>query len=187
MNGFARRRLAVVGAVVALATVLRGASWGVGGLRTLGERVASERQLLAALQAELERVPGLGHEAGGLRDSLATLRSGLLRGSSDAAALADLSNRLPALMASHGRLVRLDAVPDSALAGPLRRLRATAVVETDFEGVAGLLSLLERLPVVLVAERIAISAPEPEAGPETPERLEVELALAGWFLPEEGS
>jgi hypothetical protein len=46
-----------------------------------------------------------------------------------------------------------------------------------------MLAGLERLEVLLVPERLVILAPEPTAGPETPERLEVELELTGWFLP----
>lgn len=179
-----RRWAVLVGTALAFVILVRCGSWAVAELGALSERVETRRGLLAAIEAERLNLVPLQQVRARLRDTLTTLAPRLLRGTSEIAALADLSGRLGTIASRyHGRLVRLDAVPDSLVAGRLQRVRARALIETDFEGVAEMLAGLERQEVVLVPERMVIMAPEPSAGPETPERLEVELQLTGWFLP----
>lgn len=181
-----RRMLLALAATVTLALAVRGAGPATAALLGLRERVQSERRLVAEVQAAITALPALEDSAEVLQVGVVALAPRLLAGPNEAAALTDLSARLSTVMSQHhGQLLRLDGLRDSATAGPLRRVRGRAVLETDFRGLAELLAVLERQALILVPEAVTLRQPEPVTSPDVPERLQVELELTGWYLPRE--
>jgi hypothetical protein len=180
-----RRLLAALTATLLLALGLRLLPGVIRSLSALPDRVASQRTLLRETEAMLSGLPALEDSAATLRQALMSLAPRLLAGTTESDARSDLTARLTSLAAvNHGRLMRLEGLSDSTTAGRIRRLRSRALLETDFRGVAELLAAIERQAVILVPERIVVRRPEESGGAEQSERLEVELDLAGWYLPE---
>lgn len=168
---------------LAVLVLMRAAPAAVAGFAGLRERVEVRRTLLAGIRGEMRALPALEDSAASLRAGVGELAPRLLAGQSEAAAAADLSARLGSIAVQrHGRLLRLEVLPDSTTAGRLRRLRARAVLETDFRGVAELLSTLGRQALILVPERVVISQAGSLEPSEASERLQVELELTGWYL-----
>ena len=182
-----RRMLLALAATVGLALALKMAPPALVAVASLRGRVESERRLVHEVEAAITALPAFEDSAKVLRAAIVSLAPRLLAGETEAAALADLSGRLSLLASQHhGQLLRLDGQQDTVAAGRLRRVRGRAVLETDFLGVAELLAALERQLVMLVPEAISLRPLEAGAGPEAPERLQVELDVVGWYLPGEG-
>lgn len=151
------------------------------------ERVEGQRQLLADTQLSLESLPRMEDSTRTLTAKVSSLAPRLLAGSTGSLAASDLSTRLSTLASlSHGRTLRVESRPDSASAGPLRRVTTLMAVETDFRGLTELLDRLSRDALVTVVERLQVTPADPLAAPTVVERLSVELRISAWYL-ERGS
>ena len=179
-----RRALLVGAGAVALVLTARLVPTALRDLAAARERLAASELLLQETRTAIRDLPTLEDSARVLTARVAALASRLLDASSESAALAELSRRLGTVLDRHqARLVRLDQLPDSLIAGALCEVRVALGFESDLRGVAGLLQTLAEGAVLLVPERITVSAENPFAAPPEPERLQVELRLTAWYLP----
>lgn len=154
-----------------------------GGWRVARDRVETERVLLLETRRSLEDLPAMEDSTRILTAKVAAMAPRILSGSTTAVALSDLSGRISTLLSlCHGRMVRFEAVPDSASAGQLRQVTATVALETDFRGLAETLEHLARDPLVTVVERLQVTPSDPVASPATVERLSIELRVTAWYL-----
>jgi hypothetical protein len=179
------RRIVTIGLAIALTgfICLRVLPEGVRRWSATRERLAQQRVLLAETRQALTELPRLEDSTRALTRAVGSLAPRILSGTTAPVALSDLSARLSTLTARHhGRLIELADGRDSATAGPLRRVRGVATIETDFQGLSALLLALSRDSLVSVVERIQVQAAEPMAGPSAPERLSVEIRVTAWFL-----
>jgi len=181
-----RRALVLGGTVVAVAVgFLRVLPWGVRRVVTASVELRERSRLLEHARADLAA-------AGELRDSTAVLTRGLvalaaklLAGNSAAEATADLSGRLNlAASRSQANLERLDSVPDSVIAGRLRRLSVHVALECDVRGLAGLLHAVETGDAALTVVDLQVAAADPASGGSQAEVLKVEITVAGWYVAE---
>ncbi len=171
------------GVVVLAVLVLRVVPLAVSSIGRAGARLAERRALLLETNAAMRGLSSMEDSARTLTSRVVALAPRLLAGPTAPSALSDLSGRLTAIAARHhAALVALEALPDSAGAGSLRRLSARAVLETDFRGVAEILAVLGRDAVALRAERIVVTPTDPYAAAAQAEQLRVELRLSGWYL-----
>ena len=167
--------IALLGLRVVTAVVER-----IGGART---RLEERRALLAETNAAIGRLTAMEDSARILTGQVVALAPKLLVGPTAPAALSDLSGQLTMLaFRHHAQLVSLEALPDSTDAGSLRRLSAAAVLNTDFRGLAELLAVLARAPVVLRADQVQVTPADPYAARSEAEQLRVELRISGWYL-----
>ncbi|MDZ4863739.1 MAG: GspMb/PilO family protein [Gemmatimonadota bacterium] len=148
-------------------------------------RLEERRTLLAETNAAIRDLPMLERAAHELTGRIAPLAPRLLAGPTAPTALSDLSGRLTTIAPRHhAQLVSLDALPDSAAAGALRRLTATAVIATDFAGLMELLVVLRRDPLALRVDHLVVIPADPYAGGTQVEQLRIELRLTAWYLAE---
>ncbi len=182
-----RRALALGSAVLLAAWLgLRGLPLLYADWNSTRDRIRARRLLLAETGRAIKALPRMEDSASVLTARVAALAPRILSGSTSAAALEDLSGRLGTLAGlGHGRVSRFEGVPDSLAAGPLRRVTASVELETDFRGVAELLDYLARARVVLVGERLQVTAAAGDAPPSVPEQLTVVLRLSAWYLARE--
>jgi hypothetical protein len=145
----------------------------------LHERAA----LLVRARADLADAAILRDSAAQLGQDLVGLAPKILSGNSAADAVADLSGRLNLAASGHqAKLGRVDAAPDSAAAGRLRRVTLRATFECDVRGLVGVLQALELGKAALAVREVRITATDPSSPDGNPEVLRVELAVTGWFL-----
>ena len=151
------------------------------------ERLTATRRLVRETTTALEALPRMEDSVRVLTREVKSLAPRILSGSTRAVALSDLSGRLSfAAERHHARFIRLTAVDDSLTAGPLQRVTASAAFQSDFHGLAELLTVLARDPVVTVVEAADVAPLDGQAaGPDGPERLEVQLRISAWFLARE--
>jgi hypothetical protein len=182
-----RRALLIGGAVILGASLLlRGLPLLGAGWRENRERVEAQRMLLAETRRAIDALPRLEDSAHALARRVAGLAPRILSGSSGPVALSDLSGRMGTIVGlAHGRMLRFEALPDSAAAGQLRRVTAQIEIETDCRGIAEVLDYLDRGQLVAVTERLQITAIDPAALPSTPEQLNVVLRVSAWYLARE--
>lgn len=179
------RRALVLGGATALAAVLglRVLPWGIGSALSAQRELHQQAALLARARADLAESPRLRDSAEVLTPAVVALAPKLLSGDTPAEAVADLSGRLNlAASRNEAKLERTDQVPDSAVAGRLRRVRVRASVETDIRGVMGYLRAIEFGDAVLSVADLRIVAPDPSSGERMPEVLRLEVTVDGWFL-----
>ena len=152
-------------------------------------RLQERRTLLAETHAAIQGLPGMEDSARTLTHLVIALAPQLLTGPTAPAALSDLSGQLTMLgLRHHAQLVSLERVPDSTTAGSLHRLTASAVVNTDFRGLAELLVAVGKDPVGIRADHIVVVPADPYAAGAQAEQLRVELTVSGWYLgPAAGS
>lgn len=184
------RRAVVIGGAIVLGAWLL--VWGVPRLgaewRENRERVEAQRLLLAETRRAIDALPRMEDSAHVLTGRVAGLAPRILSGASSAVALSDLSGRMNTIVGlAHGRMLRFEAAPDSAAAGPLRRVTAQVEIETDFRGVAELLDYLGQGQLVAVAERLQVTAADPGAVPATLEQLNLVLWVSAWYLARESA
>lgn len=181
-------RALVLGAGVVLAgwSGLRLLPGAIASWRVQEERLGATRRLVLETTTALEALPRMEDSARVLTREVKNLAPRILSGSTRAVALSDLSGRLSlAAERHHGRFIRLTAVDDSLNAGPLQRVTASAAFQADFHGLAELLAVLARDPVVTVVEAADVAPLDGVVGTEGPERLEVQLRISAWFLARE--
>jgi len=154
------------------------------------ERVIAKTAWVQDTKRELAALPGLEDSAREVTARLAGLAPRLLGAGTMAQGHAELEARLRSIASlHHAQVVDFVGLPDSGSAGRLRRVRGRLALVTDFKGLAELLAVLERQPLALLPERLAIRAEAPEQAAGEPERLDVQLEVSAWFLldPEEAS
>jgi len=153
-------------------------------MRGLGEQLEVQRRLVAETEAAVTELPALEDSARSLKQKVGLLGEKILTGQTEAEAVADLQGRLGLLAARNQvGLTGVAGIPDSLRAGSLRRVTAVVTLETDTEGLAGLLADLMASRVTMVPERVQISVTNP-AGLTDSEVLRVELTLSSWYLPQ---
>lgn len=129
-------------------------------------------------------------DAAELRDSavrvgqaLIGLAPKLVNGGRMTEAASDLSGLLSLAVARHqAKLERLEGVPDSTVAGRLRRVTVRAAFECDVRGLAGVLEALEFGKVALSLRDLRVTAVDAGSAARMPEVLRVEITVAGWYL-----
>ena len=179
------RRAVTLGAAVLIAAVLalRVLPWSVRRVLAAGQDLRERTAVLARVRADLADAPLLQDSAGALTRAIVGLAPKLLSGDTPAEAFADLSGRVNlAASRNQAKLERTDQLPDSGVAGRLRRVRVRASLQSDIRGVTGLLRALELGETVLSVEDLRIVAPDPNSGDGAPEVLRVDVTVTGWFL-----
>jgi len=170
---------AVIGAVL----VLRVLPWAARALFAAESDLREHATLLARARSELRDAPDLRDSMTTVTQELIGLAPKLLSGSTQADALADLSARLNMAASHHGaKLGRIDQLSDSTAAGRLRQVRVRAALETDVRGLTGVLRAVALGDAALAVEELRVSARDVNSTERAPEVLEVELAVAAWFL-----
>ena len=182
-----RRALALGAAVVAAALTLRLAPLALARLQGARERLEGRVELLAHMRADLRDATRLQDSAEVVRRRIARLAGQLLSPRTEVEAAASLG-ALVSLAAErhHVRLGRAEAVPDSANAGPARRVSLHAALESDTAGLLGLLGALADSPAVLTISALSVVA-DPPSAPGAPELLHTEITVRGWYLPRAGA
>lgn len=183
------RRAALLGGLTIMVAllVLKVIPWSVRRWRLASERLEQNRVLLTETRQALASLPSMEDSMRTLTQAVARLAPRLLSGSSSDAAFSDLTARVTSLAGwHHAAMVTLNQTPDSTVAGSLRRVSATVVLQGDFRGVAGIVRTLARDSVAMVIERIRVTATEPVAPVSSPEKLQVELQLSSWYLAQGG-
>jgi len=148
------------------------------------ERLGARRELLARGRADLANLPQLEAAAPALTARVAAMASRVFASGSDAEATATLAATLTQLAAA-ARLApgQVAPLPDSAVAGDLRRVSVHLSLEGDIQGLVELLDRLGRYPIPIVPCRLRVMAPDPRGQVPGPERLRVELEVQAWYLP----
>lgn len=73
----------------------------------------------------------------------------------------------------------LHVLTDTAAARSVKRVSVRAELAGDIRGITALLLALERGPALLAVRELSITQPEPGAGDDRPERLQVQLLVEG--------
>lgn len=183
------RKVLVLGASVCAALIVatRGAP---AALRWSAESRANGAQLVA----ESERARECVGRAKETRDSLRArgaryyaLGQSLLQGESVAVgggALASLVS--DAAAEANVRLGSVQVRTDTAGAGAFTTVGVRATATGDIRGIAALLKTLEGGPAMLAVRELSVTQPEPAAGDERPEVLQVQLLVEGIMLTPRG-
>jgi hypothetical protein len=178
-----RRALALGAAVVTAAAALRLVPAAVGRVREARERLGARVELLTRMRADLRDATRLQDSAEVVRHRIAGLAWQVLSPRTEVEAEAGLG-ALVSMAAERNRvrLGRSEPVPDSASAGPARRVSVRAALESDAAGLLGLLGSLAGGPAVLTIGALSVVA-DPPSAPAAPELLRTEITVRGWYLP----
>ncbi len=181
------RRALVVGGATVLGAILllRVLPWSVRRVLAAETELRDRAALLARTRADLAAAAVLRDSASTLGQALVRLAPRLLSGSTAAEATADLSGRLNlGASRNQAKLERVDQMPDSAMAGRLRRVRLRATLESDVRGVRGVLRAVELNEAALSVSEVRIVPTDPTSADRAPEVLRLEVTVTGWFLEE---
>ena len=163
--------------------LLRVLPWGVRRVLAAEAELRDRGALLARARADLAEAALLRDSAAALSQALVGLAPKLLSGATPAEAAADLSGRINlAASQSAAKLERVDQVPDSGVAGRLRRIRLRAMLETDIRGINGVLRHVEFNQAALSVSELRVVAVDPTSPDRAREVLRLEVTVAGWFL-----
>ena len=169
----------VLGAIVAFRLL----PWAIRESQEAVEIQRVQRSQLEHAKAEVAGLPALEDSARWLRTRLVAMAGRLVSGSTEAAALSDLSAHLKSrAWRSQARMQRVELVPDSAAAGQLRRLTAVATFEGDARSIAGLLTAFDTEAPLIVPLRMGVVARDPLGEIRGSEVLEIEIQVAAWYL-----
>jgi len=179
-----RRALFVGGAVVCGAlAVLRVLPWTVAAVGRLRERTTQQFAAASRARVVLAAAPATRDSLARVLNAIVALAPQLVDVHSAAEAQASLSALVSLAASRHGLTVaRLDPLPDAA-AGVFRRVTLHAELQGDVAGLAGLLRAVETSEPLLSVVSLAVSAPDPYAHPHTPEVLQLEIDVSGYYLP----
>lgn len=171
-------------AVLAAVLVLRVVPWTFRSAVAAETALREQGALLARARADLADASALRDSAVQLGQALVGLAPKILSGNTVADAVADLSGRVNLAASGHqAKLERVDPVPDSTVAGRLRRATLRAAFECDVRGLVGVLQALAFGKAALVVRDLRVTAVDIASPEKSPEVLRVELTVTGWFLP----
>ena len=147
------------------------------------ERLDARVELLARMRADLREAPRLQDSAEAVRRKIGGLAGEVLAPGTEMEAAASLSS-LVSMAADRGhlRVSRSETMPDSARAGPARRVSVRASLESDTGGLVGFLSALASGAAVLTVGELSVAA-DPPPSPSAPELLHTDVTVRGWYLP----
>lgn len=141
------------------------------------------RAQLERARAEVSGVPALEDSARILTTRMAAAAERLLAGSTESAALADLSAQLRSrAWRSQARLERVDPVPDSTTAGQLRRISVIASYQGDARSLVNLLVGFQSEAPLIVPMRLSVVAGDPLGESRGSEVLAIEIWASSWYL-----
>ena len=185
MTGRDRRVLSVGAIVVATAWLaLRGAPLGVASLRALETSTAQQIERLSRANARIRRLPELDDSIASLTGLADGLPGSLLAGTDAATAQVDLMTRLRTI--ADNEAVRIEGFGSATVAqgsDPLSLAAIVVTVETDLQGLLGLLETVERRSPALAVEAIEVTARDPDADTLSAEVLVATVTVSGWFRP----
>ena len=171
------------GVLLAVLLTVRVMPAGLGWFRELRARTTSGAELLARERAQVTSLARLEDSSRIAAAQLVALAPRILNGGSEGEAASDLASRVgQGAEAARVKLLRTDPVVDSGAAGLLRRMALRAELEGDTRGIVRLVAGLEGSAVVLRADRLRVSAPDPLSPVTRPEVLHAELTVHGWYL-----
>lgn len=179
------RRAATLGLAIVIAAllVLRGVPAALRAEHTLRSKVEEKTSLAMRLRAETAALPTLEDSAKALQSALVRLAPQLIAGTTAIEGQAELSVVLRSLAEGLGAQVeRVTAVPDSASAGSLARVRVRLEGESDARGIAQFLAAVKRHPTVLEVVSLRLMALEPGSPGTVAERVRIEIVVQGWLL-----
>lgn len=169
--------------IVWAVVLLRLVPWGVREGGSAFEMDALQREQVGRARDQLAALPVLEDSAAALTKALVDKAGGLLAGTTESAAVSDLSALVrDRAWQSHTRMKNLVPLPDSTTAGQLRRLSMLAEFEGDVRSLTLLLDMLAHEPQFVVPDRIKIVARDPLGGNPGSEVLDFEIRLAAWYL-----
>ena len=179
------RRISIIGAAIvasalgAFRAVPAAVSWWARANDELGQEVLT----LERLRASVTTVDAMSRSADSVRRAFVALDSVLLPGKSDAEAQAGLAAHVGlADDRARAALQQSVPIPDSATAGPLRRVTARVTLMGDSRGIVNAIAFAGEDPVTMVVRQIRIVAPDPGSPDDRPETLTAELLVSGWYL-----
>jgi hypothetical protein len=135
-------------------------------------RLADARATIASAQARAESTGALGKRWTEIQDRSFNAPTANVLAADVASYISRLSKTLSV------ELTSIQVRPDSASAGGARAARGKVSARGDVRGVASLLAALESGRRLFRIQSLTITQGDPVAGPETPERLAVELSFS---------
>ena len=170
------------GVIVVAVLLLRVLPWTVHAAFAAEAALRERAGLLARARADLADASALQDSAVVLGHGLVAIAPQILSGTSAAEAVADLAGRLNLVGSDHrAKLMGVDPVADSAVAGRLRRVTVRAAFECDVRGLTGVLQGLDVNRAVLAVRELRVTAIEAGALDKKPEVLRAEIVVSGWF------
>ncbi|HWP37517.1 MAG TPA: GspMb/PilO family protein, partial [Gemmatimonadales bacterium] len=152
----------------------------------LQARTVERVELVARARDAVGRAPADRDSLGRALRAVMRLAPKIVDGRSAAEAEASLSGLVSLAASRHAvKLARIQPLADSAR-GVFQTVAVLAEGEADVAGLAALLRAIENAEVVLTVRSLAVQALDPEPRPGAPERLRIELLVAGWYLPRGG-
>ena len=179
-----RRALTAGAVVVGLALLcLRIAPAGWQRFQATANATQARSELLARMRDDVRSASRLEDSAVVIRRRMAALAPEVLVGETGSEAAADLGLRLSAAAERHRvRVNRTDQVADSAFGNGLARVTLRMALESDTQGLLGLLDATATETAVLVADELRIAVLDAHVSAERPELLQTELTVSGWYL-----
>lgn len=170
-------------AVVTAIVVLRVLPWAVRWVEALRAETAERVETLARANEVLTGAAASRAAWARAFDRIVALGPHLVEGRSASDAQAALSD-VVSFTASHNRMrvMRLDAVPDSA-SGPFGRVAVRAELESDIAGLTRFLRAIEAGDPLLTVSALSVQAPEAAGRLGGVELLRVEATVGGLYLP----
>ena len=175
------------GVILGAVLLLRVVPWTLRHVASVCTRAVERVATLARARAVLAQLPADRDSLGETLGRLVALAPQLVDGATSAEAQASLSALVSLAASRHAlKVLRLDLLPDSA-AGAFHRVAVHAECEGDVGGLTALLRALETGAPLLTVWQASVQAPDPWAETKAPERLRIELTVAGWYLARERS
>lgn len=175
------RRAIMAGAAVIVVAWLafRVAPDALAAVRQMDAELEQRTDLLNRARARVQGSHALADSIAALEALAASVPRMVLAGRDVETASVDLMRRVTEVGQRYGRFERFEGRAAGPRAGPLERVELEATFETDFPGVMKLVRDIEA-DSVLSIEALDITARDPHASDDDPERLAVRMRIAGW-------
>jgi hypothetical protein len=170
----------LMGVVLSLSAIPRGFSW----LKQDRAELESRAVVVGRIHADLSGMDALADSVARARAELMGLDSLILEAHTSIGAFAEMSLRMRALADRYAlRLEETTQQPDSATAPPFRRVQIRASFEGDSRSLLSSLQALATEMPVLAVNDLSVKTNDPAGSPEV---LDVEVAVTGWYLARDG-
>lgn len=178
------RRTVRIGVIVIVAVLALRLGPEVWRRATAAHRLMSQRAaVVGRMSDDLRQMDALADSVKAARSALVALAPDLLESSSDAGATAELSARVRTLADRFALTVQQVAPARDTLAeGPLHRASLTASLQGDLPAALSLLRAVAEEPPTLDVASLKIVAANPASPANTPEVLNLDIGLRGWYL-----